>query len=579
MLKPLVTFTFSMGSKKKKQVRGYAITSVPKKQETVKQVEIKNLEPEPDEMIQEAIVICPAPPVEIDYKKELELFQKQAIRQNLMDVEIMESHQRNSLIPSLLLLPAQESFLSFNEKIPVIVDSIEFYTGYFRLLDLGFSKSMVQDVCAKFPFYSFVDLIQQICYEYSLESLPTGWGGTLDNGSVHPVIVVNSQEKEPNGTADITESIFENEGRIENTLPPIVDVVEANKVNKRWILENCFSDSDSDGIEVIQVPSVDEEKQRYIGIWNEIQLAKQARDKQRQKELGKKFGKLKLYLIEIGVDVDSIVLDTFPQKVVAISESEDNEMNFDLFPQDLESVGPTSYIVEIKDYSYSSRGVDVCQLLEEILRKTKVSISYKIIQSHSNGYQCKSQLKANNEIKYFETTDILKTPMQAKEWCAARALYELFPTHRYEKRLPLPFARLWNEWIERDELELLEKEMKEYKHHYEFLQSLKPPQIAESLSRRSVVPETSVQSLLKEKSYTMEQWESRNDKRKYYFDVKKSLPVTAYYETIVQTVDQNQVVVISGETGSGKSTQIPQFLMQDAIQKGCSFSLVCTQVY
>ncbi|VDN14702.1 unnamed protein product [Dibothriocephalus latus] len=37
---------------------------------------------------------------------------------------------------------------------------------------------------------------------------------------------------------------------------------------------------------------------------------------------------------------------------------------------------------------------------------------------------------------------------------------------------------------------------------------------------------------------------------------------------IVETINANQVVVISGETGCGKTTQIPQYILEDAILRG-----------
>lgn len=42
---------------------------------------------------------------------------------------------------------------------------------------------------------------------------------------------------------------------------------------------------------------------------------------------------------------------------------------------------------------------------------------------------------------------------------------------------------------------------------------------------------------------------------------RKTLPVFQHKDQILQYIEENQVTVIIGETGSGKSTQIPQFLM------------------
>lgn len=60
---------------------------------------------------------------------------------------------------------------------------------------------------------------------------------------------------------------------------------------------------------------------------------------------------------------------------------------------------------------------------------------------------------------------------------------------------------------------------------------------------------------------------------------RQNLPAWKQRETIIQAVNQNQVTIISGETGSGKSTQIVQFILDDLIQRqlGSSANMICTQ--
>lgn len=60
------------------------------------------------------------------------------------------------------------------------------------------------------------------------------------------------------------------------------------------------------------------------------------------------------------------------------------------------------------------------------------------------------------------------------------------------------------------------------------------------------------------------------------------LPVWGHVKVILETVKQHQVVVISGDTGCGKSTQIPQFLLDDWLLnwdsgKGSHVEIICTQ--
>jgi pre-mRNA-splicing factor ATP-dependent RNA helicase DHX15/PRP43 len=64
-----------------------------------------------------------------------------------------------------------------------------------------------------------------------------------------------------------------------------------------------------------------------------------------------------------------------------------------------------------------------------------------------------------------------------------------------------------------------------------------------------------------------------------YFDIlkkRKALPVYDFKEDLIRKVKENQVIIVEGETGSGKTTQIPQFLLKMLAQPG-SKSIACTQ--
>lgn len=61
--------------------------------------------------------------------------------------------------------------------------------------------------------------------------------------------------------------------------------------------------------------------------------------------------------------------------------------------------------------------------------------------------------------------------------------------------------------------------------------------------------------------------------------VRQSLPAWRLREYIVRTVSECKVTIISGETGSGKSTQSVQFVLDDLIQQqlGAVANIICTQ--
>ncbi|KAK8810499.1 hypothetical protein WA158_007074 [Blastocystis sp. Blastoise] len=67
-----------------------------------------------------------------------------------------------------------------------------------------------------------------------------------------------------------------------------------------------------------------------------------------------------------------------------------------------------------------------------------------------------------------------------------------------------------------------------------------------------------------------------------YFKIlqkRKDLPVFEFLTSIEEALDKNQVIIVEGETGSGKTTQIPQALILHLLNKdpNCPYMVACTQ--
>lgn len=74
-------------------------------------------------------------------------------------------------------------------------------------------------------------------------------------------------------------------------------------------------------------------------------------------------------------------------------------------------------------------------------------------------------------------------------------------------------------------------------------------------------------------AYLKEEWERANPV------LNLELPVDAHRQRVVSAVQSSRVVVIAGETGCGKTTRIPRFLLEEWVRggKGAECNVLVTQ--
>ncbi|VAH55307.1 unnamed protein product [Triticum turgidum subsp. durum] len=73
-------------------------------------------------------------------------------------------------------------------------------------------------------------------------------------------------------------------------------------------------------------------------------------------------------------------------------------------------------------------------------------------------------------------------------------------------------------------------------------------------------------------------WQESNDGQSM-MEFRRSLPAQKERQSLLEAISQNQVVVVSGETGCGKTTQLPQYILESEIEaaRGATCSIICTQ--
>uniref|UniRef100_A0A2P2MK53 RNA helicase n=1 Tax=Rhizophora mucronata TaxID=61149 RepID=A0A2P2MK53_RHIMU len=84
-----------------------------------------------------------------------------------------------------------------------------------------------------------------------------------------------------------------------------------------------------------------------------------------------------------------------------------------------------------------------------------------------------------------------------------------------------------------------------------------------------------------ESSYLRQQQENTKETRKYkeMLKTRAALPIAGLKGDTLQKLRENNVLVVCGETGSGKTTQVPQFVLDDMIESGHGghCNIICTQ--
>lgn len=137
--------------------------------------------------------------------------------------------------------------------------------------------------------------------------------------------------------------------------------------------------------------------------------------------------------------------------------------------------------------------------------------------------------------------------------------------------------------------ELLSAQAEQEKDHYscstfkkKFLENLKANDDSHFATSAEILQKTSalIQDPVQDQ-HLQEKLSSKDGSQvfKTMMEARRKLPTWSRREEILKAVQDNQVVVICGETGCGKTTQVGQFLLDEAISsgRGSAFRAICTQ--
>lgn len=308
-----------------------------------------------------------------------------------------------------------------------------------------------------------------------------------------------------------------------------------------------------------------------------------------------------------------------PQKEKKTAVSEDKEdLGFKLFEQ-AEKAPPAEKVVkknepkDIRNFDYTARswtGKSPKQFLIDWVRKNLPKSPAPAFHKVAAGryWRCKVRVQRPDDVLEVCPTILTEDSMQAQHLAATLALYTLVKGQSVHQLLPPTYRDVWLEWRDSEQQQQEESRTAANKPRDQFISRLLtrlkqqqnqnhgPGSGSTGQQRQDQAgdeePEESWENLaaldIGEGGVVEEKSERRGGRKEGALEAsrellmklrkttlaqklkaeREQLPVFQHRHQVLEALQRHPVVVVAGETGSGKSTQIPQFLLEELLTGG-----------
>ncbi|KAK3103438.1 hypothetical protein FSP39_019253 [Pinctada imbricata] len=306
-------------------------------------------------------------------------------------------------------------------------------------------------------------------------------------------------------------------------------------------------------------------------------------------------------------------------------EEEDDECSgFALFEQmasvpEPEEKKPKRSDFDVRNFEYTRQqwtGKSPKQFLIDWCRKHKCEApKYEKVHVMGNLWRSKVKIDRRKDGMLEVCPEICcENFTEAQHLGSTLALYNLCKGQSLHQLLPPPYRTVWMEWQDAEKAAAKKEKVEENKPRDQYITRLmKKLQISEKQSNSdgrcdddgtleswedfeeeevSDIGNKASQQKVVRPSHRpshrcldgralsdMYKQHQKSDCYTRLLKTRESLPVYQHKDGIMRAISDNRVVVIAGETGSGKSTQIPQFVLETFLTcgNGDKCNIVCTE--
>ncbi|KQK06502.1 pre-mRNA-splicing factor ATP-dependent RNA helicase DEAH1-like [Brachypodium distachyon] len=214
---------------------------------------------------------------------------------------------------------------------------------------------------------------------------------------------------------------------------------------------------------------------------------------------------------------------------------------------------------EIIDHEYIFQGVKLTDSEERDFRRKKEI--YKLVTDRVGKDE-----DAGDCYRMPEAYDAVANVDQEKRWAAARRRYEDPAEAREGKRSSLSEQEAWEEQqIRKSRLQFGSSDHGQRDDGYELVLDDR----VDFVKSTALSPDDEMEELA-------EAIDAKVTLQRELQDERKNLPVYKLKDDLLKAIEEHQVLIIVGETGSGKTTQIPQYL-HEAGYTAQGKKIACTQ--